>query len=472
MKPIIATIRHEIEENGQLRTAIAQLQEFRIHCEAKDFGRPPPFLAALFELAAGRPFETAPGSFVRLEGRADLAARRGGPRLPVVWMRIDTDRGHLALGSGRRICLAERLDALEPRLLARLAAGEALLVLDWSHEAPGRFPTAYITRSAERYGIAPAAIAILTQSESPVLVREPGEPHIVTAHAPAATMWRLLFSDVRIRPGEFRAPFGFAAAGPRARPHRYVFDAGEASAHRALLAARLVERPEPGLIAFRKDAFRHNMPGSAPFRAAIDAVSPFHERGDNLALVEAFLARKANLVIPPPPGEDAREAHRFLPAEALARAMLTIVADLEMTADDASALSTDALKAIVTGLPFVVFGAPGTVALLAETGFDVLDDVIDHGYDAEPDPAARFAAAFEALEAFLDRPASFAVDEQDRLVNAAAHNRRVFQGALLGRLVAAPLEHLGACHPRRARLPAAGLDALAPYIPTFSRIAP
>lgn len=472
MKPAIATIRSEIEDNANLQTAIGHLQRLDIHCEAKDFGRPPPFLAALFELAAGRPFESRAGVPIRLEGAASLAGPAAS-RLPVVWMRIDTERGHLALGSGRRIGLAERLDALEPVKLAALANGEAQLILDWSHERAQTISTTPITRCAARYGIPAAHIAILTQSAEPAGPPAPGEPHIIGAHALVPLLWRLLFSGLRVRPGEFRAPFGFAAAGPRERPCHYVMVNEEGSALRANLVSRLLEEPQRGLIAFPKDRFRHTMPGSEPFRTALDAISLFHERGDNHARVEAFLAQKGNLVIEPPMGADARAAFRFIPTEALRKATLAIVCEQEMSGPGPRSLASDALKAIVAGLPFLHFGAPGTMALLAEEGFDVLDDLVDHGYDAEPDPAIRFATAREALEAFLARPAAFTVAEQDRLVNAAAHNRRVFEGPLLGRWVGAPLTALAACHPcLGAPQPSlSALQGLAPYIPTFSRTA-
>ncbi|GAB5374932.1 MAG: hypothetical protein AcusKO_13940 [Acuticoccus sp.] len=470
MKPAIATIRSEIEDNANLETAIGHLQGLDIHCEAKDFGRPPPFLAALFELLTGRPFESRAGVPLRLEGEASLA-RPAPPRLPVVWMRIDTDSGHLALGSGRRIGLAERLDALEPVKLAALANGEAQLILDWSHENAPPFATAAITRCAARYGIPSGHIAILTQSAGPAAPPAPGEPHIIAAHALVPLLWRLLFSGLRVRPGEFRAPFGFAAAGPRERPYHYVAVCEEGSALRANLVSRLLEKPQRGLIAFPKDRFRHTMPGSEPFRAALDATSLFHERGDNHARVEAFLAQKGNLVIEPPLGVDAREAFRFLPTEALRKATLAIVCDLEMTTSGPRGLASDTLKALVSGLPFLHFGAPGTMAHLAEEGFDVLDDIIDHGYDAEPDPAVRFAAAREALEAFLARPAAFTVAEQDRLVNAAAHATGASskEGPLLNRWVGTPLTAArglppASRHAATGPVGAAGPGAVHPHI--------
>lgn len=468
MKPIIATIRPEIAAHEHLHEAMERLVRLEVHCEGKDFGRPPPLLAELFELVAGRPFEAGSGALVRFEDARRPASAE--PRLQVVWMRIDTPRGDLACGSGRRITLAERLDALRPKVMAALASGSALLALDWSHEDPRTFRSADIARIAARYAIKPRNIVILAEGADPHDEGGDADTPLVSANATVALLWRLLFG-ARIRRDEFRAPFGFAASGPRTRVHRYVLANHEASATRANLVTRLLERPERGLLSFPKDRFRRNMPGSAPFRAELDSVSLFHERGDNLARIEAFLAAKGNLVIEPPVGPEAREAFKFLPAEALYHATLMIVAELQMARSGPRSLSADTLKALSTGLPFIVFGAPGTIALLRETGFDVLDDFFDHTYDAEDDPAERFAAAFEALETHLARPAAFTVAEQDRLVTAAAHNRRIFEGPCLGRWLAGPVTALHDRHPLVATpyLSLAGLDGLGAGAATVSR---
>lgn len=470
MTATIAQIRPEIEGNEVLRGAMRRLSRLEIHCEAKDFGRPPLLLANLFELAVGRPFEAAQGTRILFEGTH--APNIAEPRLPVVWMRIDTSRGDLACGSGRRISLAERLDALRPKMLGALAAGRALLVLDWSHDARRVFRPADIARIAERYEIKPQSILILAQGADPhdTVFSGADDPAVVAAHALVPQLWRLLFGR-RVRSEEFRAPFGFAASGPRSRVHPYVLVNHEASATRANLVTRLLERPERGLISFPKDRFRRNMPGSAPFRTELDSISLFHERGDNRTRVDTFLATRGNLVIEPPVGPEAREAFKFLPAEALYHARMMIVAELEMTRPGPLSLSADTLKALATGLPYVVFGAPRTIALLEKSGFDVLADFVDHTYDGEEEPAARFAAAFAALETVLKRGAAFTVAEQDRLVNAAAHNRRVFEGPFLDTWLASPLTSLYERHPLVATpsfaLPAH--HAMAPRIPSFSR---
>lgn len=470
MKPIVATIRPEIENNPRFRDAMERLTRFEIHCEARDFGRPAPFLANLFELVAGRPFETDAGAVVRFEGAAPATAH--DERLAMLWLRIDTPRGDLAAISGRRISLGERLGALTSRVDDLLTSGRALLVLDSSHRGGQHLDPGEALRVAARYGIPATSIVVLDQNIEADDVDGP----ILGANAGIVQLWRLLFGP-RVRGEEFRAPFGFAAAGPRTRRYPYVSVSHEASAVRANLVARLVERAERGLIAFPKDRFRRNMPGSEAFRAELDRISLFEERGDNHARVEAFLASKGNLVIEQPSNPADRHGFELIPAHALRQSMLSIVCEPQMGPPGSTDLAEAALKSLVAGLPFVVFGAYNAVARLADAGFDVLDDLVDHAYDAEPDPAARFASAWQALETVLDRHSSspaMSVAEQDRLVCAAAHNRRIFHGPLMEHWLAHPLVALHDRHPlvQGAFAARSGFDGLAPHLPTFVRAHP
>ncbi len=472
MKPIIATIRPEIEANPRLHEAVDRLTQLEIHCDAKDFGRPAPLLANLFELVAGRPFEAGPSARIRFESADHVVP--DGPRLPVLWLRIDTARGDLGGISGRRISLAERLDALSNEVAGLLASGRALLVLDCSHRGEFPFPAEDMVRIAARYGIPMANIAVLNPHAAPLdaaPVHDEADATLLGASAGILQLWRLLFG-VRVRGDEFRAPFGFAAAGPRNRRFHYICVNREASALRATLVARLLERPERGLISFPKDRFQRNMPGSEPFRTEIDQISLYHERGDNHARVEAFLTTKTSLVIEPPSNPAARWGFDLMPAEALKQSMLQVLCEPQMGGPEPGGLSEPALKAIVAGLPFVLFGAQGAVERLREAGFDVLDDIVDHTYDGEADPAARFAGAYETLENFLafqGRPPAMTVAEQDRLVQAAAHNRLVFEGPLMERWFARPIDRLYHRHPlvRATHAAQTGLDGLAPYIPSF-----
>ena len=441
-----APILSELDGEAMLYETLDDLMRLTIHCETQDFGRPPPLLAALFELLTGRPFERYAGaaiSFVQ-PGRPALAL---SARLPIVWMRIDTRYGDLACGSGRRIELGTRLGSLPDTLLGELEAGRALLVLDWSHEGRPTFWTSNIRKIAAPYRISPQNIIVLTQNTAPPEPADADEPDIaiINAHSFIPDFWRLFFGP-RVRLGEFDAPFGFAALAPPERDHHYVCMNDEATATRANLVSRLVARPEPGFVSFRKDHFRRNMPGSAAFEAELDRVSIAMERGDNSHRVHRFLSQPRNHAIDLPPGATARRDHHFLPVDALRRSALNIVTEQEMAQPDQQRFTEKTLKAIIAGLPFVVFGNQGTIALLREAGFDVLGDFIDHSYDEEPHPAYRFARAYAAVDEALRRPLGFTPAEHERLEAAAAHNETVFRGQLFDAWVLSPVRQIYARH--------------------------
>jgi hypothetical protein len=69
---------------------------------------------------------------------------------------------------------------------------------------------------------------------------------------------------------------------------------------------------------------------------------------------------------------------------------------------------------------------------------------VDHGYDAEPEPARRFAAARDSVARFLARPPGFTPAELARLRAASAHNRAAFDRAVPQDSLVAPIEAIAA----------------------------
>jgi hypothetical protein len=65
---------------------------------------------------------------------------------------------------------------------------------------------------------------------------------------------------------------------------------------------------------------------------------------------------------------------------------------------DAPFLSEKSYKPFVTGQLFLIHGCLGTIAALREQGYDVFDDVIDHGYDMIEDPLVRTKMICEEVE--------------------------------------------------------------------------
>lgn len=75
--------------------------------------------------------------------------------------------------------------------------------------------------------------------------------------------------------------------------------------------------------------------------------------------------------------------HNLTIEQASVSAFLTLV--VETYADPAViALSEKIFRALVTPAPWIAYAAPGTVDYLKSLGFDVLDDIVDHSYNAMP----------------------------------------------------------------------------------------
>lgn len=448
MAHITATLLPDVEARPDVADAAAALKRLRILTEKRDFGRPPPMLASLYELFTGKAFGRSPGATITFQS-ADAPNPTSEPLLDLLWLRIDTRYGDLASSTGKRIALRARLDLIPRPFMDALSKGRAMLVLDWSHEGRPTFWRSHIKDIVANYGIPASAVVVLTQNTAPPEPAGTDDLHIVNAHAFIPVFWRLIFG-MPVRRGESPYTFGFAALGDGERTHRYVCANFEATATRALLAARLLDRAEPGHLSFRKDQYRRSMPGSAAFRAEINQVSLQRDKRANHLAVEGFVGANRNYTIDLPSGTHPHQASYFLPADAMRVSELDIVTEHEMGMPNQKRFTEKTLKAVIAGLPFVVFGNQGTIALLEESGLDVLPDFIDHSYDTEPEPASRFDAAWRAVEDWFDREPGFSPAELKRLADAAAHNRSVFETALFHRWVLDPISRLAALHPTGA----------------------
>jgi hypothetical protein len=92
-------------------------------------------------------------------------------------------------------------------------------------------------------------------------------------------------------------------------------------------------------------------------------------------------------------------------------------------ADDHVVFSEKIFRALQLPRPWVVYTSPGAVALLRRHGFDILDDYVDHSYDAIVEHSHRLIRVVDQLEQVLHWT------DEDLLVFdlAAQHNRRLLQ---------------------------------------------
>ncbi|WP_137128246.1 hypothetical protein [Roseomonas sp. HF4] len=254
-------------------------------------------------------------------------------------------------------------------------------------------------------------------------------------------LWRRLFdADTPPRPPSPPAlwPFGFALPDGAPRRLRWICLNFALRPHRAVLAAWLLARPEPGhlSISFRRDV------GDARAEARFWADADWFARGQP-GLIERARALAAEQLHMPGDAAEFGAPHwrvHSLPVEEIAAAEIFIVTETEMVWPGLRRWTEKTLKALASGLPFVVFGNAGTIAGLEEIGFDVLHGLVDHGYDREPAPERRFAAALDAVRRFLARAPGFTPAELRRLSLAAAHNRDVFARQMPRVTVIEPIE--------------------------------
>lgn len=84
------------------------------------------------------------------------------------------------------------------------------------------------------------------------------------------------------------------------------------------------------------------------------------------------------------------------------------------------AFSEKIFRALVLPRPFMLYGSAGSVGVLRSIGFDVYDDIVDHGYDDIVDNIQRQIRILDDLEAF--RSLDFSDQLRNRLERGRIHN--------------------------------------------------
>ncbi len=234
---------------------------------------------------------------------------------------------------------------------------------------------------------------------------------------------------------------GFAARSGAERRHRWVCLNYKLRPARALVVARLLGSGVPGFLSFsvtRQTPGRRTDPQLLDGAAALWPQDPDGVRAEVAGLLAGAVHHASDLDGFAHPSERIYS----LPVEAVAAAELFVVTETEMEGPGLRRLTEKTLKALGSGLPFVVFGNAGVIGGLRDLGFDVFDDLLDHGYDALADPAARFAAAQGATLRFLARPPGFTPGEQARLHAAATQNETVFRTRLIEDALLEPIARI------------------------------
>ncbi|MDP4025914.1 hypothetical protein Q8W71_25100 [Methylobacterium sp. NEAU 140] len=295
-----------------------------------------------------------------------------------------------------------RLDLLEPRDVADIAAGRAALMLDLSNEGPGFQAHVFdaLHRNLEGLGIARDRVVLVSQNR--VLRRD-----YERAYGPGLRFWTFDFFPLHV------ALWLDAEAGPRLFPtapldrtdyaplraegaRRFLCQNAALRWHRVLLY-RWFQRTgldREGLISFHGiGADNPKAGGLDVFHAPPEIAAPF---ADLLADVGDWIPRQARRL---DTAGATGDLVLTLDRAAYAASDLTVISETDFFETGVERITEKSIKAAAMGLPFVMAGAPRAVALLSELGFHTFGGLIDHGYDTVEDPAQRLPQVFAAIEA-------------------------------------------------------------------------
>ena len=95
---------------------------------------------------------------------------------------------------------------------------------------------------------------------------------------------------------------------------------------------------------------------------------------------------------------------------------------LETYASDSHIVFSEKLfRCLQMPRPWLLYCSPGSIALLKNYGFDVLDDCVDISYDNIVDHGHRLLTILDQLETFIDR--KYTEQDYERFAQAALHNQ-------------------------------------------------
>lgn len=381
-----------------------------------------------------------------LSPNAREAVRRPG-RIPVAWLRINNLKGNVREADRSKGDMADRLKEA-PAILEEIRQEKRRLILDYSHEgrAAADRPFAVIEQILEGLGVKPSSVMVLTQNSVAKDIAETlsaqGERGVavVTAHRHLAEIWKMTVAPR----ANFAIPeVGFAAAPIGPRPYRFISLNYTIRGARAVLVARLLERGEPGYMSFSTERSRSNKTVNKVMREVREISLP-EKLHENVARVQRLFDEKVEGRTDLDAMSDPKQAIYQLPEEGLRQSELFLVTETEIGDARLSRFTEKTIKAIIAGIPFVIFGNKGTVAAMREIGFDVFDGIVDHGYDAIDDPRERFEAAWMEAARVLDSGPGLVDRHRARIEAANAANAVAFRDVLPRRWIERPLDEIAA----------------------------
>ncbi|MEO0342358.1 MAG: hypothetical protein AAF198_02870 [Pseudomonadota bacterium] len=360
----------------------------------------------------------------------------------LIWHRINCPSG---LGYDR-LAFTDFLASLEADVLANLSSGKTKLVLDYSHEGrrvkSGRgFPR--IEQQLSEIGLTADCCFVLTQNRSALASVADKDIGLKVgyAHSHGSTVYLNLKEN-----GAFAAhgtEFGTALIDEGLPRKNFISLNRELRAHRALLVARLHENGFLGNLSFSHDQVRFAFVYDR-VTTELTEISTKAKLELNQRMVTDLLNREFVFKIDEPEGNraDNYTAVYDMPVSVLRQSELFIVTETEMSSAALQRITEKTIKAVISGLPFVVFGNPYSIKFLRDLGFNVHDGLVDHGYDVIEDPAMRFEAAWAEVKRLLAQMPGLIDRNLDFLWGASETNKHVFEDVILDLMLIKPLHEI------------------------------
>jgi hypothetical protein len=95
------------------------------------------------------------------------------------------------------------------------------------------------------------------------------------------------------------------------------------------------------------------------------------------------------------------------------------------TSDSHIVFSEKLFRCLQMPRPWLLYCSPGSISLLKQHGFDVLDDVVDTEYDRIDCHVDRLMSIINQLETFIDR--EYTDSEYERFYKSSTHNQQLLQ---------------------------------------------
>lgn len=125
---------------------------------------------------------------------------------------------------------------------------------------------------------------------------------------------------------------------------------------------------------------------------------------------------------------DDHNDHELVVREHFDDAYLNIVLETHMDVDGSSGvfITEKTFKPIKHGQLFIIFGAPGTIQMLRDYGYDLFDDIIDHSYDTIPTATERYQAVYKEFKRLMDLTHNEWAGIYEQATGRLVRNQKVF----------------------------------------------